>query len=100
MPGDPFNTKPFTINVTMGSLAKIFQSPALIDTGATGMAFIDESLVPSLCKRFGIQPILLLKPKPIRSYNGTPSRKPITYALYTSILIQGYKDSITPLLIT
>jgi hypothetical protein len=100
MPGDPFDSKPFTVDVTLGSLGKIFRSPALIDTGATGMAFIDESLVPELCERFGIQPVPLSKPKPIRSYDGTPGRKPITHALYTSVTIQEHKDGMVPLLIT
>ena len=100
MPGDPFDSKPFTVDVTLGSLEKIFRSPALIDTGATGMAFIDESLVPELCERFGIQPVPLSKPKPIRSYDGTPGRKPITHALYTSVTIQEHKDRMVPLLIT
>lgn len=87
MPSDPFNSKPFTVNVTLGSLGKIFRSPALIDTGATGMAFIDESLVLELYERFSIQLIPLLKLKPIQLYNRTPSRKPITYALYISVII-------------
>lgn len=93
MPGDPFDSKPFTVDVILGSLGKISRSPALIDTGATGMAFIDESLMPELCERFGIQPVPLSKPKPIRSYDGTPGRKPITHALYTSIMMQEHKDN-------
>jgi len=100
MPDDPFDSKPFTVDVTLSSLGKIFRSLALIDTEATGMAFIDESLMPELCERFDIQPIPLSKPKPIRSYDEIPGRKPITHALYTSVMIQEHKDEMMSLLIT
>jgi len=100
MPGDPFDSKPFTVDVTLNSLGKIFRSSALIDTEVIGMTFIDESLVPELCERFDIQPIPLSKSKSIRSFDETSDRKSIIYALYTLITIQGHKDEMMPLLIT
>ncbi len=100
MSGDPFDFKPFTVDVTLSSLGKIFRFPALIDTEVTDMTFIDESLMSELCERFDIQPIPLSKPKSIRSYDETSGRKPITHALYTSIMIQEHKDEMMSLLIT
>ncbi len=100
MPDDPFDFKPFTVDVILSSLGKIFRSPALIDTEATDMTFIDESLMSELCERFDIQSIPLSKPKSIRSYDEISGRKPITHALYTSIMIQEHKDEMMPLLIT
>jgi len=69
MPDDSFDFKSFTVDVTLNSLEKIFRSLALIDTEATDMTFIDESLVLELCERFDIQSISLSKPKSIRSYH-------------------------------
>ncbi len=100
MPDDSFDSKPFTVDVTLSSLGKIFRFPALIDTEVTDMTFIDESLVPELCERFDIQSISLSKPKSIRSYDEISGRKSITHALYTSIMIQEHKDEMMSLLIT
>ena len=100
MPDDPFDFKPFTVDVILNSLGKIFRSLALIDTRVTDMTFIDESLMSELCERFDIQPISLSKSKSIRSYDEIPDRKPITHALYTSIMIQEHKNEMVSLLIT
>ncbi len=97
---DSFDFKSFIVNVTLSSLGKMFRSPALIDIEVTDMTFINDSLVSELCERFDIQPIPLFKSKPIRSYDGTLDRRPITHALYTSVTIQGHKDGMMPLLIT
>ncbi len=54
MSDDSFDFKPFTVDVILNSLEKIFRSLALIDTEVTDMTFIDESLMPELCERFDI----------------------------------------------
>ncbi len=64
------------------------------------MTFIDESLMSELCERFDIQSISLSKSKLIQSYDETSDWKLITYALYTSIMIQEYKNEMMFLLIT
>ncbi len=53
-----------------------------------------------LCECFDIQSVLLSKSKLIQSYNKTRDRKLITYALYTSVIIQKHKNKIMSLLIT
>ncbi len=100
MPDDWFDSKPFTVDVILNSLEKIFRFFALIDTEVTDMTFIDESLMSELCERFDIQPISLSKSKLIRSYDEISDRKSITHALYTSIMIQEHKNEMMSLLIT
>ncbi len=100
MSDDSFDFKLFTVDIILSSLEKIFRSFALIDIEVTDMTFIDESLMSKLCERFDIQSISLSKSKLIRSYDEISDRKSITYALYTSIMIQEHKNEMMSLLIT
>ncbi len=100
MSDDSFDFKSFTVDIILSSLEKIFRSLALIDTEVTDMTFIDESLMSELCERFDIQSILLSKSKLIRLYDEIFDQKSITYALYTSIMIQEHKNEMISLLIT
>jgi len=100
MPDDSFDFKSFTVDVILSSLEKIFRFFVLINTKVIDMTFIDESLMSELCERFNIQLILLLKSKLIQLYDEISDRKSITYALYTSIMIQEHKNEIMSLLIT
>jgi len=100
MSDDSFDFKPFTVDVTLSSLEKIFRSLALINTEVTDMTFINESLMSELCERFDIQSISLSKSKSIQSYDEISGRKSITHALYTSIMIQEHKNEMMSLLIT
>ncbi len=100
MSDNSFNFKSFTVDVILNSLKKIFRFFALIDIKVIDMTFIDESLMSELCERFDIQLILLLKSKLIWLYDEISDQKSITYTLYTSIMIQKYKNEIISLLIT
>ena len=100
MSDNSFNFKSFTVDVILNSLKKIFRFFALIDIKVIDMTFIDESLMSELCKRFDIQSILLLKSKLIWLYDEISDQKSITYTLYTSIMIQKYKNEMISLLIT
>ncbi len=100
MSDDSFDFKSFTVDVILSSLEKIFRSFVLIDIKVTDMTFINESLMSELCERFDIQSISLSKSKLIQSYDEIFERKSITYALYTSIMIQEHKNEMMSLLIT
>ena len=105
MSDNSFNFKSFTVDVILNSLKKIFRFFALIDIKVIDMTFIDmtfidESLMSELCERFDIQSILLLKSKLIWLYDEISDQKSITYTLYTSIMIQKYKNEMISLLIT
>ena len=97
---DWFNFKLFTVDVILNSLENIFRFLALINTEVINMTFINESLMSELCEHFDIQSILLLKSKSIQSYDETSDWKSIKYTLYTSIMIQKYKNEMIFLLIT
>ena len=95
-----FNFKSFTVDVILSSLEKIFRFFALINTEVIDMTFIDESLMSELCERFDIQSISLLKSKLIQLYDEISDWNLIIHALYTSIMIQEYKNEMMFLLIT
>jgi len=100
MSDDSFDFKSFIIDIILSNLEKIFRFLALINTEVTNMTFIDESLMSKLCEHFDIQLISLSKSKLIQSYNKISDWKLITHALYTSIMIQEYKNEMMFLLIT
>ncbi len=100
MSDNSFDFKLFTVDVILNSLEKIFRFFALINTEVTDMTFTDESLMSKLCECFDIQSISLSKSKLIQLYDETSDWKSITYALYTSIMIQEHKNEMMLLLIT
>jgi len=100
MSDDSFDFKSFTVDIILNSLEKIFRSLALINTEVINMTFINESLMSELCECFDIQSISLSKSKLIQSYDEISDQKSITYALYTSIMIQEHKNEMMSLLIT
>ncbi len=99
MSDDSFDFKSFIVDVILNNLEKIFKSFTLINIEVIDMTFIDESLMSELCKHFDIQSISLLKSKLIWLYNEIFDQKSITYALYTSIMIQEHKNEMMFLLI-
>ncbi len=100
MSDDSFDFKLFTVDIILNSLEKIFRFLALIDTEVIDITFIDESLMSKLCECFDIQSISLSKSKSIQFYDEIFDWKSITYALYTLIMIQEYKNEMMLLLIT
>lgn len=72
---------------------------ALLDTGATGYSFIDEVVAQIVCNGFGIEPVCLLKPKPLRGFDGQRA-EPITHAIYPSLSVQHHTENTAPMLIT
>ena len=72
----------------------------LVDTGATGYAFIDRSLVPSICEHLGIEPVPLSKSKRVRGFDGQISPRPLTHCIHPNIILQGHKELTAPLFIT
>jgi WD domain, G-beta repeat len=100
LPNDPCALEPLVTQCTLSSLGTVFRTlPVLIDTGATGYGFIDETIVQQVCETLSIQPIPLSRPKPIRGFDGHLA-KPITHAIYPSLTIQSHSERTAPLLIT
>ena len=72
---------------------------SLLDTGATGIAFIDLAMARHVCDVLQISFIQLAKPKPIRKFNGK-SASPITHAIYLTLTVQSYTKMLASFLIT
>ena len=95
-----FSSKPFLVGGSLTSQDKSYSIQILVDTGATGYAFIDRSLVSEICELLEINPIRLAKPKKLRGYDGQIAKKPITEALYPNLVLPGHKELTAPMLIT
>ena len=98
MPGDLFTDEPLVTSCKLGNQEEI-ELVTLLDTGATGHAFIDEKMVRTICERLQLSPQRLTKPKPVRGFDGRLG-KPITHAIYPTLIVQNYRETISPLLIT
>ena len=99
LPTNPIESLPFVVSCTLFSGKYQKQSKALIDTGATGYVFIDESTAHSVCELLDIFPVALRKPKSLRGFDGklVPS---ITHAIYPTLQVQDHFETTCPLLIT
>ena len=69
MADDPFAPEPLVTPYTLFNNTKRNTIKALIDTDATGYAFIDETTTHIICENLGINPIPLLRPKPIKGFD-------------------------------
>ena len=98
MPGDLFTDEPLVTSCKLGNQEEI-ELVTLLDTGATGHAFIDEKMVRTICERLQLSPQRLTKPKPVRCFDGRLG-KPITHAIYPTLTVQDHRETISPLLIT
>ena len=98
MPGDFFTDEPLVTSCKLGNQEEI-ELVTLLETGATGHAFIDEKMVRTICERLQLSPQRLTKPKPVRGFDGRLG-KPITHAIYPTLTVQNHRETISPLLIT
>ena len=98
LPGDFNASSPFTVPCNIGSNEEI-KTNALIDTGATGYAFIDEKLAHVICNRWNMKSHQLNAPKPVIGYDGRIGRT-ITHAIYPTMTVQGHRELSAPMLIT
>ena len=71
----------------------------LLNTGATGITFIDLAIARHVCDVLQISFIQLAKPKPIKGFDSKPA-PPITHAIYPTLTVQGHTKLLTSFLIT
>ncbi len=83
----------------LGNVGDRLTFNVLVDTGATGYSFIDTVIAQTVCERLQIQPVRLLKPKPLKGFDGRPGRD-ITHAIYPTMTIHDHVETVTPMLIT
>ena len=81
---------------TLSSRAQI-ETRSLLDTGATGIASIDKAMARHVCNVLKIFFLLLAKPKPLKRFDGKPAR-PITHAIYSTLIVQGHSELLAPML--
>ena len=60
----------------------------LLDTGATGIAFINKKIACYICEVLQISSIKLAKPKSVKGFDDRLA-KPIIYAIYPTLTIQA-----------
>ena len=98
LPGNLSTDEAFVVACSLGRINKI-KTTFLLNTGATGIAFIDLEMARHVCDVLKISFIQLAKPKPIREFNGKPVSL-ITYAIYLTLTVQGNTKSLAFFLIT
>ena len=94
-----FTQKAFTVSCTLRSVNRTIKVTVLIDTGATGYAFVDSSFAHILCEILQIEPSPLVKPKTVKAFNGKPTEW-ITHGVYPCLEVAGHCESTAPLMIT
>lgn len=98
LPGDLFTDEALVVSCSLGNKNEI-ETVTLLDTGATGVAFIDKAMARHVCDVLQISFIQLAKPKPIKGFDGRPA-PPITHAIYPTLTVQGHTESLAPMLVT
>ena len=97
---ESFARSPLLVDATLSSDQYQIRLEALVDTGATGYAFIDETKAQEVCEQLGIEPTPLSKPRPVKGFDGKNSPRPITHMINPTLTVQGHSESLCPMLIT
>ncbi|SLM39138.1 hypothetical protein LPUS_09608 [Lasallia pustulata] len=100
MADDPFAPEPLTTPCILFNNSKRNAIKALVNTGATGYAFINKTTAHIICKNLGISPIPLSRPKPVKGFDGHLAKLPITHAIYPGLTVQDHSELTAPMLIT
>lgn len=71
----------------------------LVDTGATGYAFVDTGTAERICKAEGIAALPLSRIKPLKAFDGRLA-DPITHAIFPRLQIGDHTEDLCPMMIT
>ena len=100
LPGDLFTDEALVIPCTLGNGSESeISTHFLLNTGATGVAFIDEAMARHISDVLKILFLPLAKPKPLKGFNEKPAR-PITHAIYPTLTVQSHSELLAPMLVT
>ena len=97
LPNNLFTKEALVVQYNLKNQGEI-QICTLLDTGATGIAFIDKKMAHYICEVLQILFIKLAKLKPIKRFDGRPVN-PITHAIYLTLTVQGHTKLLVSLLI-
>ncbi len=97
---DLFASEPLTTECVLSSNEISYSLKSLIDTEAADYSFIDELTAQNVCDHLQIEPLPLIKPKPIRGFNDHYAKKPIIHAIYSNLTVQDHMKRFASMLIT
>ena len=97
---DSFASEPLVTPCTLFNNNKRNTVKALVNTGATEYAFIDEITAHIICENLRISLISLLKPKPVKGFDRHLAKRSITHVIYPDLTVQDYSELTAPMLIT
>ena len=98
LPGDLFTDEALITPCTLGNNSEI-SSHSLLNTDATGVAFIDKTITRHVCDVLKISFFPLAKPKLLKGFDGKPA-KPITHAIYLTLTVQSHSELLASMLVT
>ena len=84
---DSFASEPLVIPCILFNNNKRNTVKALVDTGATEYAFINETTAHIICENLEISLIPLLKLKPVKGFDEHLAKRPITHAIYPGLTV-------------
>ena len=96
--GDLFTDNTLMVSCTLSNRNKIL-THSFLNIGATGIAFIDKTMARNVCNALQISFIPLAKPKPLKKFDEKPA-KPITHAIYLTLMVQSHFKLLAPMLVT
>ena len=97
---DSFASEPLVTPCTLFNNNKRNTVKALVNTDATGYAFIDETTAHIICENLKISLIPLLKPKPVKGFDEHLAKRLITHAIYLGLTVQDHSELTASMLIT
>ena len=92
-----FTDMALVVACSLGRMNEI-KTTFLLDTGATGIAFINLAIARHMCDVLQISFIQLAKPKLIKGFDGKPA-PPITHVIYLTLTVQGHTKLLAPFLV-
>ena len=90
LPGDLFIDEAFMVTCSLDRMNEI-KTTSLLDTGATGIIFIDLAIAHHVYDVLQISFIQLAKPKLIKRFDSKPAPL-ITHAIYPTLTVQGHTE--------
>ena len=93
-----FTDEALVVACSLGRINEI-KTTFLLDTRATGIAFIDLAMARHVCNVLQISFIQLAKSKPIREFNDKLA-SPIIYTIYLILTVQGHTKLLAFFLVT
>ena len=99
MTEEQFTTSALLVSISLRAGNRQLSIRALLDTGATGYAFVNVPFARVLCNTLNIESSPLSRPKTIKAFNDTDVER-ITHGIYSCLDVGGHSESTAPLLIT